>query len=91
MDLGSSGSVAHASRLAVGKRRCVASRSRVHKQHFRNAPARVPGLLPHGEFGLEFAVLLAFLVYVVRVSLDHSVSAYLGQSLDEDRRVGAAR
>lgn len=45
---------------------------RIHKRHFRNNPARVPGLLPHGEFGIEFAVLLAFLVYIVRVSLDQA-------------------
>lgn len=45
---------------------------RVHKRKFRNDAPRVPGLLPHGEFGLEIIVLLAFLVYVVRVSLDQA-------------------
>ena len=45
---------------------------RVHKRKFHNNAPRVPGLLPHGEFGLEVIVLLAFLVYVVRVSLDQA-------------------
>ena len=45
---------------------------RIHKRKFRNDAPRVPGLLPHGEFGLEIVVLLAFLVYIVRVSLDQA-------------------
>lgn len=45
---------------------------RVHKRVFRNDAPPVPGLLPRGEFGIEIVVLIAFLVYVIRVSLDQA-------------------
>lgn len=45
---------------------------RVHKRRFRNDAPQVPGLLPRGEFGIEIVVLVAFLVYVIRVSLDQA-------------------
>ena len=46
----------------------------VHRREHRNDAPAVPRLLPRGEYGLEIVVLVAFLVYVVRVSLDQASS-----------------
>jgi hypothetical protein len=45
---------------------------RVHQREHRSDAPAVPGLLPRGEYGLEIVVLIAYLVYVVRVSLDQA-------------------
>lgn len=45
---------------------------RVYKRKFGNDAPPVAGVLPHGEHGVEIIVLVAFLVYIVRVSLDQA-------------------
>ena len=52
--------------------RAVRVAYRVHRREHRSDAPAVPGLLPRGEYGLEIVVLVAFLVYVVRVSLDQA-------------------
>lgn len=52
--------------------RAVRVAYRVHRREHRSDAPTVPGLLPRGEYGLEIVVLVAFLVYVVRVSLDQA-------------------
>jgi hypothetical protein len=52
--------------------RAVRVAYRVHRRTHRSDAPAVPGLLPRGEYGLEIVVLVAFLVYVVRVSLDQA-------------------
>lgn len=43
---------------------------RLHRRRGQSAAATVPGVLPYSEYGFEFVVLLAYLLFVVRVSLD---------------------
>ena len=52
--------------------RAVRVAYRVHRREHRSDAPAVPGLLPRGEYGLEIVVLVAYLVYVVRVSLDQA-------------------
>ena len=52
--------------------RAVRVAYRVHRREHRSDAPAVPGLLPRGEYGLEIVVLAAYLVYVVRVSLDQT-------------------
>lgn len=35
-------------------------------------PPRLPGVMPRGEYGMEVAITLAFLVYLVEVSIDQA-------------------
>lgn len=44
----------------------------LYKQKWTNNVATLPSVLPRGEFGLEVAVMLAFLVYLVEISIDQS-------------------
>jgi len=37
-------------------------------------PPRLPGVMPRGEYGLEVAVILAFLVYFIQISIDQARS-----------------
>lgn len=43
---------------------------RLHRRRGQSAAATVPGVLPCSEYGFEFVALLAYLLFVVRVSLD---------------------
>lgn len=42
---------------------------RVHKRKWSSDTAPLPGAMPRGEYGIEVAVTLAFLVYVIEVSI----------------------
>ena len=42
---------------------------KIFRPKFTNAPT-VPGLLPHCEYGIEIHVLLAYLVYMIGMSID---------------------
>ncbi len=59
-------------RLQAG--RAVYVRYRLHKVPWEDREARVPSLLPHSEYGLEIAVVLAFLVYCIGISQDQARS-----------------
>lgn len=37
-------------------------------------PPRLPGVMPRGEYGMEVAVILAFLVYFIQISIDQARS-----------------
>src|SRR3954453_18381935 len=50
--------------------RAVHVRYRLHRDVRTGRMADLPGLLPRSEHGLEVAVILAFLVYTVGVSID---------------------
>ncbi len=54
--------------------RAVYVRYRLHKLPWEKQAARVPSLLPHSEYGLEIAVVLAYLVYCTGISQDQSRS-----------------
>lgn len=41
----------------------------VYRETWGDGMGRVPGALPRGEYGLEVAVILAFLVYVIEISI----------------------
>lgn len=41
----------------------------IYKKKWCNETPDVPGVLPRGEYGLEVAVTLAFLVYVIEISI----------------------
>ena len=43
---------------------------RLHRRRGQSAAATVPGVLPRSEYGFEIVALLAYLLFVVRVSLD---------------------
>jgi hypothetical protein len=55
-------------RLVGGK--AVFTGYRLHRRRGELAVPPVPGVLPRSEFGFEFVVLIAFLMFVVRVPLD---------------------
>jgi hypothetical protein len=40
-------------------------------------PPRLPGVMPRGEYGMEVAVILAFLVYFLQISIDQARSILL--------------
>jgi regulator of replication initiation timing len=44
----------------------------LYKEKWTNNIAQLPQALPRGEFGLEVALILAFLVYLVEVSIDQA-------------------
>lgn len=44
----------------------------LYQEKWTNNIAQLPQVLPRGEFGLEVAVMLAFLVYLVEISIDQS-------------------
>jgi transposase len=46
----------------------------LYQEKWTNNVAQLPHVLPRGEFGLEVAVMLAFLVYLIEVSIDQSRS-----------------
>ena len=46
------------------------------KQPWGEAP-KLPGVMPRGEYGLEVAVILAFLVYIIEISTDQARSILL--------------
>ena len=50
--------------------RAVFSGYRLHRRRGEVGVAKVPGVLPRSEYGFEFVLLLAFLLFVTRVSLD---------------------
>jgi transposase len=55
-------------RLEDGK--AILVRYRIYKEKWTNTAGRVLDLMPRGEFGIEVAVVLAFLVYVLGISTD---------------------
>ena len=54
--------------------RAVYVHYRLHKAPWTDNVATVPELLPHSEYGLEIAVVLAYLVYPVGISIDQARS-----------------
>jgi len=44
----------------------------LYQEKWTNNVAKLPHVLPRGEFGLEVAVMLAFLVYLVEISIDQA-------------------
>jgi hypothetical protein len=40
-------------------------------------PPKLPGVMPRGEYGMEVAVILAFLVYFIQISIDQARSILL--------------
>lgn len=48
----------------------------IHKTPWSEAP-RLPGVMPRGEYGMEVAVILAFLVYFIQISIDQARSILL--------------
>jgi hypothetical protein len=50
--------------------RAVRVRYRLHREPGTGRMAELPGVLPHSEHGLEVAVILAFLVYTMGLSID---------------------
>ncbi len=54
--------------------RAVYVQYRLHKLPWEKQAARVPALLPHSEYGLEIAVVLAYLVYCTGISQDQARS-----------------
>ena len=71
----------------IDPERCIISHNR-YVTHIRNGqkhvvlyhlykapwgePPRLPGVMPRGEYGIEVAITLAFLVYLVEVSIDQA-------------------
>jgi hypothetical protein len=54
--------------------RAVYVQYRLHKLPWETQAAQVPSLLPHSEYGLEIAVVLAYLVYCIGISQDQARS-----------------
>jgi transposase len=46
---------------------------RIHKQKWSNKRGKLPHVMPAGEYGMEVAVTLAFLVYTIGVSHDQAM------------------
>ena len=54
---------------------------RIYRLPWQETP-RIPGVLPRCEYGVEIHVLLAYLVYVIGVSIDTDASAVSATSSD---------
>lgn len=60
--------------LKNGKRHIVLYH--IYKTPWGDTP-RLPGVMPRGEYGMEVAVILAFLVYFIQISIDQARSILL--------------
>lgn len=52
--------------------RAVFVRYRLHRENGANNVAKLPDVLPYSEYGLEIGIILAYLVYSLNLSIDHS-------------------
>lgn len=64
----------YVTRLKDGKRHVVLYH--IYKTPWGDAP-KLPGVMPRGEYGMEVAVIVAFLVYFVQISIDQARSILL--------------
>lgn len=64
----------HVTHLKNGKKHVVLYH--LHKTPWGEAPS-LPGVMPRGEYGIEVAVILAFLVYFIQISIDQARSILL--------------
>jgi hypothetical protein len=60
--------------LKDGKRHVVLYH--IYKTPWGDAP-KLPGVMPRGEYGMEVAVIVAFLVYFIQISIDQARSILL--------------